>query len=338
MGHELRIADVGVAIGKRQLERFGNRVKIGRAVVPHLFQIEAFENVQRLQHHEALRVRRALVHVNAAIARADRRVLEWLIRGQILGGDDAAARLEKRCGVPGKIAAIEHVRSLRRDLAQGSRQIAVHEHVAHRKRFPVPEPDLRRRRKLRQLVTAALQALGQRRRDREPLFRNLDGRREHLGQRSSAVLLHRQRGAADRAGHRDRQRTIFRDAALGLVEIDRRRPRREAGAVDELHLVRLRQIDEHEHVGAEAGHAGFDLALHRPRRHRGIDGVAAGLENPHARFGGERMAGGDHPVLRRDGRPPARLPLCGEVNGTRQQGEHRDNASWLRHQFLLVRR
>ena len=55
----------------------------------------------------------------------------------------------------------------------------------------------------------------------------------------------------------------------------------------------------------EAGHARLDFALHRPRRHRGVDGVAAGLEDPHAGFGRERMAGGDHAVLRDDGRPPA---------------------------------
>ena len=312
-------------------------MQVRRAVVPHLLQIEPLEDVQRFEHHEALRVGRTLVDVDAAVVDADRRVLDRPISGEIRLGDDSSVGLQKGRGVFRNVAAVKGIRILR-NRPKGPRHILINKDVAHAERLAVLEPDLRGRRILRELLLPARKTLRQRGGDWKSLLGNLDGGREDLGERLRAVLLDRVRSAADRAGHRDRQRTIFRDAALGLVEIDRRRPRREAGAVDELHLVRLRQIDEHEHVGAEAGHAGFDLALHRPRRHRGIDGVAAGLENPHARFGGERMAGGDHPVLRRDGRPPARLPLCGEVNGTRQQGEHRDNASWLRHQFLLVRR
>ena len=44
-------------------------------------------------------------------------------------------------------------------------------------------------------------------------------------------------------------------------------------------------------------------------------GVAAGLEDPHAGFGRERMTGRDHPVLRDDGRPPAAARRLRIVSG-----------------------
>ena len=78
--HELRIAHPAVAIGKRQLERLGHGMQVRRAVVPHVAHVHPLEDVQRLQHHVALRVGRALVDVDALVVDVNRRVFERLVR------------------------------------------------------------------------------------------------------------------------------------------------------------------------------------------------------------------------------------------------------------------
>src|SRR5207247_6443028 len=93
----------------------------------------------------ALGVRRALEDVDTAVIRADRRVLERLIAGKIAFSDDAAVRLQKCRGVLRDLTAIERIRPLRRDGPERSREIPVHEHVAHLERPAVLEPHLHRR-------------------------------------------------------------------------------------------------------------------------------------------------------------------------------------------------
>ena len=55
----------------------------------------------------------------------------------------------------------------------------------------------------------------------------------------------------------------------------------------------------------EAGHARLDLALNRPGGDGRVHGVAAGLQHPHADFGGQRMPGRHHALRAHHGGPPA---------------------------------
>src|SRR5205823_6489752 len=107
-------------------------------------------------------------------------------------------------------------------------------------------------------------------------------------------------------------------------------------SVDEFHLAGFREVDQDEHVGAEARHSRLDLALHGPGRDRGVDRVAAGLEDPHAGFGGEWMSGRDHTVLRDNGGPPARS-LRGRMGQDRQKYGDRSRDAMLGHERLQRR-
>ena len=305
VGNELRIADVRVAVGERELQRLGDRMQVRRAVPPHALQVVPLEDVERLEHDEPLRVRRAFVDVGAAVVDVDRRVLERLHAREIRFCDDPAVCFQERGGVLRDVALVERVRPLRRDCAQRARQIRVADDVAHRERLAVLEIDLRRRRILRDLRARALDPVGQRFGHGEAAVGDFDRRCENVREWLRAVRFHGIRRTAHRRRHGDRQRPLVGNAALRLVEVDRGRLRGDAGAVDELHLTGLGVVIQDEHVGAEAGHARLDFALHRPRRDGGVHRVAAGLEYPHPGFGGERMSGRHHPVLRDDRRPPA---------------------------------
>ncbi len=303
-------ADVLVAVGEGQLERLGDHVQIGGAVVPHVAKVEAFEQVERVEHGEALRVGRALVDVVAPVVDRDRRGLERLHGGQVGFGDDAAVGGHAGHQRLGHRAGVEAGRPLGGDGAQRSGEVGVGHDVAHLQRRAVAEPDLGRRRKLAELLPAAVETASQALGDRISVLGHLDGRGQHLGHRLGAVLLQRQRRAAHRAGHGNREPAVGGHAAMAGVVVDGGGFGREAGAVDELHLLGLGQVDEGEHVRTQAGHAWLDLALDGPRRHRGIHGVAAGLEHAHAHFGRQRMPRRHHALrAHHRGAPADRLSV-----------------------------
>ena len=289
----------------------------------HVAQVEALEEVQRLQHGVALRVGRALVDLVAAVVDVDRLGLEGLVAGQILLADDAAVGAHAGDQRLGHRPGVEAGRALRRDGPQRLGQVGVLDDVAHHQRLAVAEPDPGGRRELAELALAAVEPAGQVLGDRVALLGHFDGRRQHVGQGLGPVLLQRQRRPADRAGHRNRQPAVVGHAAVRVVVVDGRGLRRVAGAVDELHLLGLGQVDEREHVGAEAGHPGLDLALDRPGGDRRVDGVAAGLQHAHADLGGQRMAGGDHALGAHHRGPPAGLRLrgVGDERGERERQE-----------------
>src|SRR5205807_633737 len=52
--HEVRVAEVGIAVGERELDRLDETVEVRRGVVAEGFQVEALEQVQHLQLRRAL--------------------------------------------------------------------------------------------------------------------------------------------------------------------------------------------------------------------------------------------------------------------------------------------
>ncbi len=289
----------------------------------HVAQVEALEEVQGLQHGVPLRIRRALVDLVAAVVDVDRLALERLVAGQIRLADDPAVGLHAGDERGGDRPGVEAGRALGGDSAQRLGQVRVLDDVAHHQWLAVAEPDLGGRRELAELGLAALEPAGQVLGDRIALLRHFDGRRQHLGQRLGAVFLQRQCGAADRARHGNREPAVVGHAAVRVVVVDGGGLGRVAGAVDELHFLGLGQVDQGEHVGAEAGHARLDLALDRPGGDGGVHGVAAGLEHAHAHFGGQRMAGRDHALRAHHRGPPTGLRLR-RVDDERREGERQE--------------
>ena len=284
-------------------------MQVRRAVVAHVAHVHPFEDVERLQHHEALRIRRALEHVDALVVDAHRGVFVGGDGGEILPIDQAALGLHVGRELLGDGALVERGAAFRADLAQRGREILLDHAIAEAKRRVAAEPDLPGRR--RHFLAAVADGAGERFGDRKAAIGELDRGGEQFGQRPGAVGLRGELGARDGRRHADREDAVAGEAALAFVEVDGRRHRRDAGAVDELHLAGLREIDQHEHVAAEPRHLGLGQPLHGPRRDGRIDGVAARLQDADAGFRGERMSRRNHPGVRQDHGPPGRGLLRG---------------------------
>ena len=88
---------------------------------------------------------------------------------------------------------------------------------------------------------------------------------------------------------------------------------RPAARVEPQELARLGHVDDGEEIAPDAVAGGLHEADRRVGGDGGIDGVAAALEDRHARSRGERLARGDDAVLRRDdGAPDGDLGILGE--------------------------
>ena len=298
------ISHPAVAVGKRELQRLVHRVQIGRAVVPHVANVHPFEDVERLQHHEALRVGRTLVDLDAFVVHMNGRVFMRFVAGEILCVDEAAVGLHVGGELLRDAALVERGAAFRTDFAQRGRKISLHDPLAHLERPIAVEPDAPGRGHFPEHLAVAAQRGGQRLRHGEAAFGERRRGRHDVAQRLGPVRLGGKFEGPDGSGHADRQHALAGKAALSFVEVDGGCHGGEASAVDELHFARLGQVDEDEHVAAKTGHLGFDQALGRPRGERGVDGVAAGLQHPHADLGSERVSRRDHAVIGEDGRAP----------------------------------
>ncbi len=126
------------------------------------------------------------------------------------------------------------------------------------------------------------------------------GRRfEDFRQRLRAVLAVEQAPGVDRAGHRRRVRRLhadLADLALG-VPFDMRLGRRPPGAAQRDRRRAVFRIED-KAVAADPGAFRLDDALHRHRRDRRIDRVAAGAQDVERGQRRERVRGRRHAVRR----------------------------------------
>src|SRR6185437_12440129 len=138
--------------------------------------------------------------------------------------------------------------------------------------------------------------IGDARRDRIALPRERDRWLERAFQRAAAVINDEPRPGLDRAGNGDRVRRMALDRldSVTCVPFRRRRHRRAPRAVIGDDLGRAPKRDLRETIAADAGRTGFDDALHRACRDRGVDGVAAVAQRLDGRKRREGMRGRRH--------------------------------------------
>ena len=257
----------------------------GRRALLHVGHRKAFEDVQRLQQHDAAgRRQRHRDDVVAAIAAAHRRADHRLIGFEIVQRHDAAGVANRRRPVfprpgPRKIRAVPARRSP----------------TASRPDRSAPACRLRaatcRRRGKRSLprpasapAAAAMpgsvsaHVVG----DDKAVARQLDRRLEQIRQRefAGAVFLQRQRQPGDGAGHADAERGVARFRDIGLAvgaeeHVARRRGRRGLAIVDGDVLAALRRVDDHEAAAADVSGARIGHGQRKAGRDRGIDRIAA---------------------------------------------------------------
>ncbi len=92
------------------------------------------------------------------------------------------------------------------------------------------------------------------------------------------------------------QAELWHDRAVAHEHVARRRRRRGLAVVERRDPTRRVVVDQHEAAAADAARGRVDDAHRERGRHRGVDGVAARLEDLYAGLRGELVLGRDHAV------------------------------------------
>src|SRR5581483_534148 len=104
---EIGIGVVKLAVGKRQLGRLDQGVKVVGRVVAHRAQVEAFEQRELLEKDRPLRPRPTFEHRRAAIAAADRLLDTGREGGEVFERKKTAVGLAVADNLARDVAAIE---------------------------------------------------------------------------------------------------------------------------------------------------------------------------------------------------------------------------------------
>ena len=240
---------------------------------------------------------------------------------QVVHRDGPAFAVEVLDDAAGDLAPVEGVAAAFGNLPVGPGEAGVAEHLSVARRPSAGQVGLAEILPLGDGLRPVGPVGGDDLRDREPVFRVLDGRLQDLGQRHRAVPVEQSRPAVDRSGDAHRIRAMdgdLIDAAAG-EEVEIHRFRREAAAVQPDQPVFLGQIGQDEHIAAGPGHHGLDDRQRRRRRHGGVERVAAPLQHPEPGLCGQRLARGHHSVPRQHGGAAGAGPAGGTV-GPQNEG------------------
>lgn len=304
------LAEVGIthpATGVREGETHAldQQVQPVRSQRLGLGRVEAPEQAEGQQRSEPLTVRRTLPHPVSAVAGGDGLHPVGAVGGEVALGEDAAVLPDHGGDRRRDLAPVERVGAALGHPAQGARQGRIAEQLARPGGAAVDQ----------QLATATVrsqlaidrgppQARGHGG-DREALLGQLDGRRQHLGQRQPPVPGDGVLPARAGARHRDRMGVEGRPR---IAEAHGPEPRQvearrcAAGSVEGAHLSGGRVVEEPEAVAADARAAGLGDAEGGGGRHRRVGGVAARGQHAQARGRGQRLAGGHHGAATDHGR------------------------------------
>ena len=140
----------------------------------------------------------------------------------------------------------------------------------------------------------------------KPLLRQLDRRREQVGERelARAVFLMRQRQPRHGAGHADGEPGVARLLRVGIALARRGTCRRGGGrrglaVVDGGVAVAFGEVDHHEAAAADIAGARIGHGQRKADRDRGVDRVAAAVEDLDADAGGAAFLRHHHAVVAR---------------------------------------
>ena len=316
------IAVVEVAVGEGEVHRLVEGVDVAGRVVAHRLEVGVLQDVQRLEHDRPLYPGGQLVHVDAAVVRADRLLDVDLPLVEIGHRDETVQFSRAAHELLGDVAAVEAVvggaqgllaglalfqrRRLGLDqFAQRVEQVRLAEDLAGPRcgaplavfgRRQVGQEDPRRVRPLLEHLPAALHVVGLGALDRVAV-RHLDRGFQDLGQAHRAVVREHDDQAARRSRRHRRERPVLRRVHMALlaVELDGRAGRRDAERVDPDHFALARIEDQGLGLAAPAQRVphGRGRGQHGAS---GVDRVAAASEDQGAGRGGERFAGDRHPV------------------------------------------
>src|SRR5215472_1864155 len=297
------IGDPSIAIGVRELGRFEQEMQALCGVRRVLRHLESFEQVQGEERGQPLGRRRRLVHRVAAIGRGERLCPFALVRGEVVGGEEALA-LEAPGDGTAHPAAVEEVR-IGAELGYGAGEIGLPEHVARLGEDATGDEDAPPLGIIEERAALA-DGLAHDVRDGKAVARVMDGRSEQLAHRARAEAFeqHRPRTRDARDGYRARPYSGNRGEASAPQLVQRCARARAPRTVQEVHATGCRLVVEAEEVAAEAAVVRLGDAEDGVGRHGRVDDVAAGPQRLYAGERGERMTRGHHAIP-----PHGRLPM-----------------------------
>jgi len=263
-------------------------------------QLERLEQVQHLQHREALGRRRRLVDRDVAIGALDRLGPARGLRLEVGLGEEAVVGLAPAHQLLADVAPVEAMPAVTGDRFERASEVGVPEHRA------VLQQDRRRLRALLQVGCRKPPPVRQPLGHREAVARIADRALQAAGERQAAVGGMRLGPARHRAGHGEGagQHALVRhlaETALGEGG-DRAARGRAAAAVDVADSAGLGVVDQPERIAADRRHVRIEHRQHGAGGERGIDRRAAGAQHVDAGRGGERMGRGHQAVRRQRGR------------------------------------
>ena len=291
-GHvdEAWVTVIGLAVGRRQLDRLGHLVDVGRRVVAEGVQLAPVEEVELLQQHGTLGPRPAAEDVDVAEAGPDRRLNADPEGGHVLGPQQAAGLAVVAVDGGGDFAAVKGVADgpqpgfaatppggglLVGQVLEGARQVRLEEHLPHGGRPAAWQEDLGgRRRRPKGLGVLADQG-GHQGIHGKSVAGEADSGLGDLGEAHGAVVLQGGHPGV-RGGGNDAAQDAGRDgAAVMLLEVRARgEPGPGAEAADRHHLVAVGQVEDDRRDAGQPVEDPFEDTERQPCCHAGVDGSA----------------------------------------------------------------
>ena len=314
--HEIRIADVEIAIGVGETPAFCEEVRGLDRIGLERAQIETLEDPEDLQHRETARAgRRHAAHLPAAVRAAQRLALLRRIGGEVRLHEVAGSALvaaHRGCDLARDLAAVERVGAARRDAREHSRVLRVLEQRSRGLRLAVGQKEVAAGVGVEREKPVGGDQSVQTRRDRESLPRQLDRGLEEARPGKLAVPAVRELEEPQQARH---AHGFSADHRVGPIERATVGPEKAPGrsargrglpAVVGFELRVARRVMKQESAAAQPRGLRLDQAEHELHGDRSVDRVPAAADRVVPGTRGERMRRDHHEALRDDGLRVAR--------------------------------
>ena len=297
----VRVSHVGLAVGEGQFLGLDHQVDALGRVAPQGLEVELLHDVQFLQQYVAAGVGWRLVDRVAVVGGGDGRLPTRSAVCQVLQRQNPALFLAESDNGPGRFSLVKRVAPAVDYGLESVGQPRLPQVLPRLHGHPGRGENGLRVGELAQQAVARNDAR-QHVSHRKAVFRQVDGRIEHLASRQRAVALVGGHPGVHQPRHRDRQDALGGDA-VPAVPIDVGGVGSGAGAVAHLDGARLPVVDHDEPVAADARHVRLDDVQRGGRGDGSIDGVAAPLQHGHPGLRRQRVPGSNHPVPPHDHRP-----------------------------------
>ena len=326
------VAKVYCAVGKGDLEAFGEDVDAVRRAEPEAGYVETFEQIEDLKHVNAAGRRRRRDNEFVSSVRSPQRVAQYgAVGAEIFHSEDAAALPDVVDDPVPEWTLVEDVRSSLGDVAQGRGKVGLNEACARRRRLPPGQKNPGRFRKSAEMPLILFHGFGQVTADGKPVFGDMDGGLDHGLQIQDAPASERFAPSLQRARNPGRKgadlvgvvfgpHVVRPGVGHGRIHVLRRLIGcTGVGVEDDGRTVGETDVDP---PGAEqTHHLWFDHVEGKERGHGGVDGVPAQGIHMRARRRGDRMVGRNHAArsgrrlfLNFKGRAGSISPMMGHVD------------------------